>query len=632
MGAEPHAGKPAGRQEAEPGKLRAGSIGVPSAMVMSIAIMAPAAGMIFLPQVVASHAGAAVPLVYLMSLIACLFIAGTITQFARLVPHAGSFYAYDAVGLGRTTGFVSGWLLMAGYFVFYPQNLLAAAYFTSSTLREELGWNVNWSVWAVLFAIAIWLLSTRGIRTSMRTDLTVVGAESLIILIVVIGILVAGGAHGNTAAVFTPSATDGKGWNGIFLGMVFAMLTFVGFEGAATLGEETGDARRNVPRAIWAAVIGCGLFFLLTSYALAVGYGPHGGAAFATASGTPMYDLAVKYVGSGLGVAVNIAGIVSAFAVCLACNNASTRVLFAMGRDDVLPGGLGRTHKVFRTPARAINLVGFAALALSLLVGLAVGPYPSGYADVGQFGTIPILILYILACLSLIVYMRRLRAAGKVRYNLFKHLIAPVIGIVIVFLPIYGSVWPWPPRQKASRERGRPRRPQRAGHDRGQHGQQRTLGHDSPAGRRTGRQPERLRCRRRRRDEDRGGGRLRHRDPANRAALHPRPARARRHRGPDRPGADRAVHTRPAPDVGGWAVGTGAARSPQRRRALHPEPAVAALPGRGPAVAAARRDPGPDRRRRQLRGTRRGLAGHRQGIRAPGVPDHRHRNWRRDHH
>lgn len=445
MGAEPHAGKPAGRPEAEPGKLRAGSIGVPSAMVMSIAIMAPAAGMIFLPQVVASHAGAAVPLVYLMSLIACLFIAGTITQFARLVPHAGSFYAYDAVGLGRTTGFVSGWLLMAGYFVFYPQNLLAAAYFTSSTLREELGWNVNWSVWAVLFAIAIWLLSTRGIRTSMRTDLTVVGAESLIILIVVIGILVAGGAHGNTAAVFTPSATDGKGWNGIFLGMVFAMLTFVGFEGAATLGEETGDARRNVPRAIWAAVIGCGLFFLLTSYALAIGYGPHGGAAFATASGTPMYDLAVKYVGSGLGVAVNIAGIVSAFAVCLACNNASTRVLFAMGRDDVLPGGLGRTHKVFRTPARAINLVGFAALALSLLVGLAVGPYPSGYADVGQFGTIPILILYILACLSLIVYMRRLRAAGKVRYNLFKHLIAPVIGIVIVFLPIYGSVWPWPP-------------------------------------------------------------------------------------------------------------------------------------------------------------------------------------------
>src|ERR1700761_3627690 len=85
MGAEPHAGKPAGRQEAEPGKLRAGSIGVPSAMVMSIAIMAPAAGMIFLPQVVASHAGAAVPLVYLMSLIACLFIAGTVTQFIPIL-------------------------------------------------------------------------------------------------------------------------------------------------------------------------------------------------------------------------------------------------------------------------------------------------------------------------------------------------------------------------------------------------------------------------------------------------------------------------------------------------------------------------------------------------------------------
>lgn len=431
-------------QQGGEGRLRAGSIGVPSAMVMSIAIMAPAAGMIFLPQVVASHAGAAVPLVYGISLVGCLFIAGTITQFARLVPHAGSFYAYNAVGLGRTTGFVSGWLLTAGYFVFYPQNLLAAAYFTQSTLSEELHWNIAWWVFAIIFAVAIWALSTRGIRTSMRTDLTVVGIESLIVLIVVIGILVAGGAHGNTAMVFTPTATDGKGWNGIFLGMVFAMLTFVGFEGAATLGEETGDARRNVPRAIWAAVIGCGIFFLFTAYALAVGYGTNGGNAFANASGTPMYDMAVKYVGSGLGVAVNIAGIVSAFAVCLACNNASTRVLFAMGRDGVLPGGLGRIHSKFSTPARAINLVGFFALVLALVIGAAVGPYPNGYADIGQFGTIPILILYIVACVSLIVYMGRRRNDPAVKYNWFKHLVLPVIGILIVFLPVYGSIWPWP--------------------------------------------------------------------------------------------------------------------------------------------------------------------------------------------
>lgn len=422
-------------------KLKANAIGVPGAIAMSIAIMAPAAGMIFVPEVVAQHAGPAVPLVYLMALIGSVFVANTIVEFSKRLVHAGSFYGFNTAGLNSTAGFLSGWLLFAGYFVFYPQNLLAFGPFTSAVLATHFGISISWWVFTAGAAILIWFLSFRGISTSMKTDLYSVTFEVIVVLIVVGAIFLKGGANGNLVEpkLFDPGA-NANGLGGVFYGMIFGVMTFMGFEAAATVAEETTNPRRSIPKAIWGAVIGIGIFFVVTTYAMSLGYGATHASDFASAT-APMDDLAGRYGNSALVGAIDIAGMISAFAVALACNNAAVRVIFAMGRDGILPKQLGNTHRRFLTPTVAINVVGAAAIILALVVGFGKDPYPDGYGYFGTFGTLPILVLYIITSVSLIRYVWK---SDREHFSFIRHALCPIIGAVVMLLPVYGSVWPFP--------------------------------------------------------------------------------------------------------------------------------------------------------------------------------------------
>ncbi|MDQ0227342.1 APC family permease [Metabacillus niabensis] len=421
-------------------QLKKNAISLPGAIAMSIAIMAPASGMMFVPQVVAQSAGSSVPLVYIIALIGSIFVANTIVQFSRRISHAGSFFAYNSAGLGQTVGFLSGWLLLSGYFVFYPQNILVASFFSSRVLTEHLGINIHWGVFSILFILIIWYLSTRGISSSMKADLYFVGAEMFIILLVVLAIIFQGGAEGNTFDVLTIKGSP-TGWSGIFFGMIFAMMTFIGFESAATVAEETANPKKNIPRAIWGSVIGMGLFYILVTYGMAIGFGPNNGEKFAQ-SVLALNYLAETYVGDWLRIAVDLAGIVSAFAISLALNNATVRVIYAMGRENVLPKKLGKTHERFSTPIHAINAVGIFATLIALTIGFIFGPYPVGYGVLGSFATLPILLLYVLASVSLMCFVRK---NHPLEFSWWSHGIAPLIGALLMLLPIYGSIFPIPP-------------------------------------------------------------------------------------------------------------------------------------------------------------------------------------------
>ena len=115
---------------------------------------------------------------------------------------------------------------------------------------------------------------------------------------------------------------------------VFGFLSFAGFEGAASLGEETADPRRNIPRAIGTAVLVAGGFYIVVIIAQTWGFGTDaaGVKAFG-ASSSPLGDLSKSYVGSGLEDAINFGAMVSAFASGLGTSTAGSRILFALGRD-----------------------------------------------------------------------------------------------------------------------------------------------------------------------------------------------------------------------------------------------------------------------------------------------------------
>lgn len=419
--------------------LRKNAISLPGASAMGVAFIAPAAGMAFLPQIVAGYAGAAVPFVYLLALLGCLCVAYTIAQFARAVSSAGSFYAFNSRGLGARAGFVSGWLLMLGYLTAFPQNMLAFGYSLASVLKDHAGITVPWYLLTGLATILITWIAIRGLGLSVRVDLTMIGIEVAVLLILAITVISRGGAEGNTPSVFTPSA-GGHVSSGLLFGLVFAFLTLVGFESSATVAEETRDAHRNIPRAMLGSVAITGVFFLLITYAITIGYGPHHADKFAAAP-LPLDDLAHRYIGTGYAILVDVAVIVSAFAVSLAAGNGLVRVIFAMSRDRLLPARLSAVHPKRNTPAAAILTVGILSLVLEFALGGAFGPYPQAYSYLGAIGGLPVIILYVFVGISLLVYMRRERRA---EFHPVRHVLIPLVGSAVGALAIYGSFHPLP--------------------------------------------------------------------------------------------------------------------------------------------------------------------------------------------
>jgi amino acid transporter len=228
--------------------------------------------------------------------------------------------------------------------------------------------------------------------------------------------------------------------SGLLFGLVFAFLTLVGFESSATVAEETRDAHRNIPRAMLGSVAITGAFFIFITYALSIGYGRHHADKFAAAP-LPLDDLAQRYIGNKYAVLVDVAVIVSAFAVSLAAGNGLVRVIFAMSRDKLLPARLSAVHPKRNTPAVAILTVGILSLVIEFVLGGAFGPYPQAYSYLGAVGGLPVIILYVLVGISLLLYMRRERRA---EFHPVKHVIVPLAGSFLGALAIYGSYHPLP--------------------------------------------------------------------------------------------------------------------------------------------------------------------------------------------
>jgi amino acid transporter len=185
-------------------------------------------------------------------------------------------------------------------------------------------------------------------------------------LLAIVGIVVmAKGGYHHHALSAGPFKLHGLAIGVLGLGVVKAFSAFSGFEGAATLGEESRDATRIIPRAIaWSLVGSAGIYIVFTWIA----NNAYPSAAALAAAPAPFVHHATVNVGTVTGKAVNIAGVISAFGAQRACTTGANRLLFALGRDSGAGGGpsqdfLTRTHPRFDSPVGALMVTGSASLA-----------------------------------------------------------------------------------------------------------------------------------------------------------------------------------------------------------------------------------------------------------------------------
>ncbi|MGC4109874.1 MAG: APC family permease [Nocardioides sp.] len=427
------------------------SLSVWQAVGLSIALMAPSMAANINPQGTASLVGRATPLAFFLAAVAVLLIAYVFVRLCQYYRHAGSVYVFAGATLGAPAGAIAG-LALFGTYVFYALVTSSAAGIFGAAFLDIIGvWNnqperAGFVVGFVALALALFLAVVPA-RRAASVLLSVEGITVALILVVSLVVLVRILAH-NTPndATFTMkvfSVPSGTSSSTLFLGIVFGLLSFAGFEAASTLGEETHEPQRDIPRAIlWTAIFG-GIYFTVVTAIETMGFGTgdKGVAAFiASGSGKgALGELGSSYIGNWVGDLITLGAAVSAFGCCLACVVGASRLLFAIVRD-LAPGHpLGRTG-TNDTPAASAVVVAVLVFVIGLICATAFGAKPfDTFFWSGTIGTLILLVAYVLAtfgCIKLIWIDKKMPHVPT------WEIVIPILALCMLGYTIYRNVFP----------------------------------------------------------------------------------------------------------------------------------------------------------------------------------------------
>ncbi|MGI9157247.1 MAG: APC family permease, partial [Marmoricola sp.] len=346
-------------------------------------------------------------------------------------------------------GAVAGLGLMATY-VFYALVTSSAAGIFGASFLDIIGvWN-NQPAWAgflvggiaLLLALSLAVLPARRATSVLLSVEGITVALILVVALVVLVRMLAGNAPGDasfTMKVFTvPAGTDSST---LFLGIIFGLLSFAGFEAAATLGEEAHNPKRDIPRAILGTAIFGGIYFTVVTAIEMMAFKPDAqGVKNFIASPALMGDLGTSYVGAWVGDLITLGACVSAFACCLACVVGGSRLLFAIVRD-LAPGhALGKAGSN-DTPAAAAVVITAIVAVIGLVCAVAFDALPfDTFVWSGTIGTLILLVAYVLAtvgCIKLIWIDKKMTVPAW-------EIVIPILALAMLAYTIYRNVIPYP--------------------------------------------------------------------------------------------------------------------------------------------------------------------------------------------
>ncbi|NWL26626.1 APC family permease [Paenarthrobacter ureafaciens] len=433
------------------GRLRR-ELSVWEAIGVSVALMAPSMGVNINPQGTAGLVGSAVPLTFLLGTAAVLLVAYTFVRLCQRFSHSGSVYGFVGATLGPKAGAFSGWAL-AGTYIFYAIVTTAAAgIFVGNLIRTSGLWAdaPDWIAFpvAAVLLLLVAFVATRpargGTRLLLLVEVLTVGLILFVIVVVTVRLLTHTAPRDLSFDPSVLSLSAEADPSMLFLGVVFAFLSFAGFEAAATLGEEAKNPRKDIPRAILGTAAFGGIFFVLVTAIQVMGFGAdaEGMNAF-TSSGSLTGDLAVAYISPIVGTIITIGAAVSAVGCALACVVGASRLIFALSRDGLGPTALGNVDEHHGVPQRAALAASAGVLVAILIAWLAVGSQPSElFTTSGTAGTLILLVAYILATLGALYLLFISKKAPRTvkRWEVA----IPVAALVVLAYTVFRNIVPLP--------------------------------------------------------------------------------------------------------------------------------------------------------------------------------------------
>jgi amino acid transporter len=410
-------------------------------IAQSVANIAPSAVIAFTPMFMAGSAGNGAWLSFAIGMALILIIAQSITSIARRRAGAGSLYSLIRPAIGATGSFITGWGLFVGAICIAAGSLAGAGFFASEFLKG-FGVNVFDSptgqvvLDAVILIVGIWI-TISGVRIAARVSATLEVISIILIVIVLVIVLAQSGNVIDTAQLSLTGAT----FDGMVFAVVLAILGFVGFESAASLGEEAKDPFRAIPRAIRGGAIFAGILYIFATYAQVAAI--EGGAEGLAASGSPMEALANQYGLTAFVPLLNLGFAASFIAVVMACITVAGRLLFSWGNEGIIGKRFGKVHPKYRTPSFAIWMtipIIFIPTAYEIGIVQEVPLNVTTYIDtIGVFGY---MIAYLLVCIFAPVFLRKV-GAKQVIVTQILGLVGAAALLYVYWVNIVGTVEPF---------------------------------------------------------------------------------------------------------------------------------------------------------------------------------------------
>lgn len=359
------------------------TLGLSHIVFLGLAYMAPMA-VFDTFGIVAEVSSGHVPLSYLLVFGAVAVTAWGYSRMVTVYPRAGSAYTYTRESVNPHVGFLVGWAATLDYLLLPMINALLSSIYMTVAFPDVPAW-----AWILGTIVACTVLNLSGVKLAAQVNLGLVVIQ-LVTALAFVGLTIKNIAEGANGAVVSmaPFLADPGQFGGVATGAAILALSFLGFDAVTTMSEEAKAPRRDIPRAIFIIVVSAGVFFIGVTYAMQILF-PDVAAVGDIVGASP--EMA-RYIGGAAFQAIFIGGYMVAVLGCgITQQMSAARLLFAMGRDGVLPkswfarlnargvpsinliliGALASTA-VFLDLFQAASLINFGAFVAFMFVNLSV--------------------------------------------------------------------------------------------------------------------------------------------------------------------------------------------------------------------------------------------------------------------
>ena len=400
--------------------------------------------------VAAVNAGPAVVLSFVLAGIASIFAALCYSEFASLVPMAGSAYTYGYATLGEIFAWIIGWDLVleyalgavtvaigwSGYVVSFLHDVgldvpcaLSAARGTVVRCADGTSVTAVFNLPAVVIIALVTALLVVGIKESATTNNVIVFIKLAVVVLFIVF-----AAHAVNPANWHPfiPPAEGQGhfgWDGVVAGGGIVFFAYIGFDAVSTAAQEAKNPQKDMPIGIIGSLLICTLLYILVS-GIATGV-------------TPYKDLnvpdpiAVAADRAGLGwmsTLIKLGAIAGLSSVILVMLLGQSRVFWSMSRDGLLPQVINRIHPKFQTPYITSIVTGIAVAVFAAILPIR---------DAASLVSIGTLLAFVIVSIGIIVLRVREPNLPRAFKTPAYWIVAPAGAFFALYLMIHLSRTTW---------------------------------------------------------------------------------------------------------------------------------------------------------------------------------------------